>query len=69
MAWAYAGPLGEGLASLGLVQVCPRMAIAPKHMDVRFGVKHSVQVRHPQSVDLHLCWGMGVGEKSHPYPF
>ena len=31
MEQTHAGLLGEGLAMLGLVQICPKGAIAPKH--------------------------------------
>lgn len=34
-------PLGEGLATLGLMQVCPRRTVASKHRGVEFGGKHS----------------------------
>ena len=34
-------PLGEGLTVLGMVQVCPRRAVAPMSRNLEFGVKHS----------------------------
>lgn len=36
-----AGPLGEGLAKLGLMQVCLRRGVTPEHISVGFGVKRS----------------------------
>ena len=41
MVGTHAGPLGEGLTVLGLMQVCPRRAVTPKFRGMRFGAKQS----------------------------
>lgn len=46
------GPLGKGLAVLGLIQVCPRRAVAQKCRGVEFGIKHN---KEPVSKLATLC--------------
>ena len=56
-------PLREGLASLWLVLVCPRIAVAGPLRGLDFIIKQnkkasiqvSIQVRYPQKVSLPLC--------------
>ena len=41
MVGSYTGPLGEGVATLELIQVCPGRTVISKHGVVEFGGKHS----------------------------
>ena len=41
MAWTCTGPPAEGFTMLGLMKICPRRAVTPKHRGMEFGVKSS----------------------------
>lgn len=41
MVWSFSGPLGAGLDALGLVPICPKRAVTPKHRGLEFRVKYN----------------------------